>query len=120
MQRKDTRPLTVNGKLWEYKIGRNTIAIYDPEGKKYFPKFTDFYTEQAIASKQSYFNPATILNFILTKILLEEPKHHKCKCCNRVKSDVRLRCNPFAAEINEDYTKHYFCDECVSDLADEI
>lgn len=115
MKRKDTRPLTVNGQPWEYKIGRNTVAIYDTEGNRYFPKFTDI-----VGEKSFYLNPATILDYILTKIIGGEPKHKRCVSCNTVKADVYLRPNPFNAEIHEDYTPHYFCNSCVDSLAEEI
>jgi hypothetical protein len=120
MKRKDTRPLTVNGQPWEYKIGRNTVAIYDTEGKRYFPRFTEMYSQKNIDAGQSYLNPATILNYILTNILGDKPIHHRCVCCRRIKSDVYLRPNPFKAEIYDDYTPHYFCNNCVADLAEEI
>jgi hypothetical protein len=120
MKRKDTRPLTINGTPWEYKIGRNTVAIYDPEGNRYFPKFTEIVGEKAVERKSFYLNPATIVNYILINILGDNPIHKRCSCCNRVKSDVYLRPNPFEAEIHDDYTPHYFCNECIDDLADEI
>jgi hypothetical protein len=120
MKRKDTRPLTVNGTPWEYKIGKNTVAIYDPEGKRYFPKFTEIVGEEAVKDKQFYLNPATILNHILTKILVDNPKHNRCICCNTVKADVYLQPNPFDAEIHQDYTPHFFCNNCVNDLTQEI
>ena len=120
MNRKDTRPLTVNGTPWEYKIGRNTVAIYDPHGERYFPKFTEIVGEKAFEKKQFKLNPATILNYILTKILGDNPKHYKCVHCNIVKADVYLRPNPFALEIHEDYTPYYFCNDCVDILAEEI
>lgn len=120
MKRKDTRPLTVNGQLWEYKIGRNTVAIYDPEGKRYFPRFEDIHSQKVIDAGQGYLNPATILNHILVKILGGEPKHHRCNYCKIPKADVTFRCDPFDAEIHENYTKHYICDECIAFREDEI
>lgn len=120
MKRNDTRPLTVNGQIWEYKIGRNTVAIHAIDGKRYFPKFTDIVGEKAVERKEFYLNPATILNYILTKIIGGEQIHHRCVSCNTVKADVYLRPNPFEAEIYEDYTPHYFCNDCVNDLAEEI
>lgn len=120
MNRKDTRPLTVNGTPWEYKIGRNTVAIYDPEGKPYYVKFTDIHSQKTIDNGLGYLNPATILNHILTKILGDNPIHHRCISCNTPKKDVYLRPNPFDAEIHEDYTPHYFCNDCVNRLAEEI
>jgi len=120
MKRKDTRHLNVNGQPWEYKIGRNTVAIYDTEGKRYFPKFTDIVGTKAVEEKSFYLNPATILNHILTKIIGENPIHQRCICCKSVKADVYLRANPFDAEINQDYTPHYYCNSCVDDIAEEI
>lgn len=120
MNRKDTRPLTVNGTPWEYKIGRNTVAIYNPEGKPYYVKFTDIHSQTTIDNGLGYLNPATILNHILTKILGENPIYKACSRCHNVKADVYLRTNPFMAEIYDDYTKHFYCNDCVNDLAEEI
>lgn len=120
MRRTDTRPLTVNGQPWEYKIGRNTVAIYDTQGKPYYAKFTEIVGEKAVERKDFYLNPATILNHILTKILGDNPVHHKCVCCHTVKADVYLRPNPYQAEIHEDYTPHFYCNSCVDALAEEI
>ena len=118
MIRKDTRPLTVNGNQWEYKIGRKCVAIYDPEGNRYFPRFT----EMTNADSPSV-NPALILNHIQEKIL--KPKFiavgmNKCYSCNKKKKDVILRINPFNAEIHSDYTKHFMCKDCSDRAAEEI
>lgn len=120
MKRNDTRSLTVNGQPWEYKIGRNTVAIYDTQEKAYYIKFTDIVGERAVERKSFYLNPATILNHILTKIIGANPVHDRCESCKIVKADVYLRPNPFEAEIYYNYTKHYFCNDCVDDLAEEI
>lgn len=120
MIRKDTRPITVNGQPWEYKIGRNTVAIYDTQGKPYYAKFTEIVDEKSVAEKSFYLNPAVILNHILSKILGGEAVYKKCYACLTVKPDVYLRTNPFAAEIHEDYTKHYICNDCCASLAEEI
>jgi hypothetical protein len=120
MKRKDTRPLNVNGTPWEYKIGRNTVAIYDTEGKQYYVKFTDIHSQKTIDNGLGYLNPAVIHNYILTKILSENRKHRKCFMCNTIKPDVYLRTSPLSVELNDDYTKHYYCNSCVADLAEEI
>lgn len=114
MKRTDTRPLTVNGQSWEYKIGRNTVAIYDPEGNRYFVKFTELQ-----ASESPKINPALILSHILTKIL-KDFKPRKCSACHMKKEDVVLRINPYAAELNDDNTKHFICNDCVTQMAEEI
>jgi len=116
MNRKDTRPLTINGQQWEYKIGRNTVAIYDSEGKRFFPKFTDIIGEKL---NDGNLNPAAIINYIKIKILSSR-ELNKCKCCGYKKEDVILRYNPFAAEIHEDYNKEFLCNNCTANLADEI
>jgi hypothetical protein len=120
MNRKDTRFLTVNGTPWEYKIGRNTVALYDPEGKPYYVKFTDIHTKEEIDKGRGYLNPTKILDYILTKILNDTSIHNRCVSCKTVKADVFLRPNPFNSEIYEDYTPHYLCNDCVSELAEEI
>ncbi len=120
MKRNDTRQLNVNGQPWEYKIGRNTVAIYDVDGKRYFPKFTDIVGEKAVEDKDFYLNPATILNYIVTKILREGVIHKKCSSCGVVKPDVYLSPNPFRAEIYDNRTPHFFCNDCFAFLAEEI
>jgi len=119
MIRNDTRPLSVNGNIWEYKIGRNTVAIYAPDGERYFPKFTDIVGEKAVKDKSFYLNPAELLNYIYKNIVPNMGKH-MCKYCRRKKNDVILRVNPFDSEINDDDTKHYICNSCYGDLSDEI
>lgn len=129
MKRNDTRALTVKGQPWEYKIGRNTVAIYDPEGNRFFPKFYEVgqktnnrYDPNRDEYVSNYLlNPAIIVNYIETKILgIEVPSNKKCIHCQMVKADVYLNVNPFAAEIHEDYTKHYLCNACCNELAGEI
>lgn len=61
-----------------------------------------------------------ILNYIQDKIVGGPLTHKKCSYCNNVKADVILRCDPFDAEIYEDYTNHLICNSCVSDREDEI
>lgn len=116
MKRKDTRPLTVNGQPWEYKIGRNTVAIYDPEGKRYFPRFTEIMGEKL---ENGNLNPAAIANHIKVKILASQ-ELNKCKSCGKKKEDVYLRYNPLAAEVYENYDKVFLCNDCVDALAEEI
>lgn len=120
MKRNDTRPLTINNQEWEYKIGKNTVAIYSPEGERHFPKFTDIVGEEAVLKKHFRLNPAEILNFILISILKEKPQHFRCSCCHSIKSDVTLRVDPFAVEIHENYTKHFMCNTCEANLAGDI
>jgi len=122
MKRNDTRSLTVNSQAWEYKIGKNTVAIYDTEGKRYFPKFVDIVGEKSFQDKEFYLNPAQILDYILVNILggVSVKADKKCKYCLKAKPSVRLRVNPFEGEINQNYTKHYICDSCIDNLSDEI
>lgn len=125
MQRKDTRPLTVLGNTWEYKIGRKTVAIYSPKGERYFPKIIDIVGEKSmihtdILNRKTYqINPALILDYIYKKILDTEVQH-TCKSCGKKKPDVILRVNPFNAEIHMDYSKHYLCNNCCNVLKEEI
>jgi hypothetical protein len=120
MVRKDTRLLHVFGQEWEYKIGRNTVAIYDSEGNRYFPTFSDICGERNVEKGNFTLNPQMIKNHIEVVILKSTPTARKCQCCNTVKMDVRMRCNPFNVEIYGNYDKHLYCDDCISDLADEI
>lgn len=114
--RKDTRKITVFGNIWEYKIGRNTVAIYDPEGRRYFPKFTEILGESL---DNGNLNPSAIINHIKSKIL-ESKELNQCKSCKQKKVDVILRYNPLAAEVYGDYNKVFLCNDCKANLADEI
>ncbi len=115
-KRKGLRYLTVNGTQWSYIVGRSTIAIYDPEDKRYFPRFSDIHKYNG----EGNLNPAEILNYILTEILGDNPIHQRCTRCHTVKADVYLRCNPYEVEIHDNDEKHYFCNDCVASLAEEI
>lgn len=46
----------------------------------------------------------------------------KCSICKGMKpnKEVRLRENPYRAELNGDYTKVKICDDCIEILKDEI
>ena len=116
MKRKDTRPLTVNGQPWEYKIGRNTVAIYDTEGKRYFPKFTEIMGKTL---DNGNLNPAAIINYIKVKIL-DSQELNRCSCCSRKKEDVYLRYNPLASEVYGNNDKQFLCNDCTCGLEEEI
>jgi hypothetical protein len=119
MKRNDTRPLSVNNNIWEYKIGRNTVAIYATDGKRYFPKFEDIVGIDAVKNKDFQLNPAVISNYIYKNIISRIFKH-VCYYCNRSRNDVKLKTDPFDAEIYDRESKHYMCDSCYSDRRDEI
>ena len=123
MRRTDTRPLTVYGNTWEYKIGRNTIAIYDPEGNRYFPKFTDIMGDRSIENYSPHLNPAAILNYIQVSILdkkWETVRMNRCAYCKEEGPDVIYQVNPYASVINGDNTKHFMCNDCFDESAEEI
>lgn len=74
-QRNDTRTLIVHGNQWEYKIGRNTVAIYDPEGNRYFPKFTEIMGDRSLPNYSPHMNPAKVIESMIHKLeppILEE------------------------------------------------
>lgn len=116
MKRKDTRTLHILGQEWEYKIGKKCVAIYSPEDVRYYPRFSEVTGTEDTAN----LNPQVIKNYIEVTILKSTASARKCSCCKTVKSNVRMRVNPFRAEIYEDYDKHLFCEECADDLAEEI
>ena len=123
MKRKDTRPLTVNKEEWEYKIGKNTVAIYASNGERYFPKFWEVInvSKSKFEEEISFqLNPAVILYYIETSILKVTPTHHRCHCCWYIKSDAKLRVNPFESEINDDHSLHFLCNSCCRSLEEEI
>jgi len=117
-----TRSLTVNGNEWEYKIGRNTIVVYDSNSKRYFINFSDIVGDiekHIYHRKHQQLNPANILNYIY-KNIEKNIKSNLCSSCRRRKPDVKLQVNPFEAEINQIYSKHFLCDRCIDTLNDEI
>jgi hypothetical protein len=118
MKRNDTRSLTVNGNDWEYKIGKNTIVVYDSNSKRHFIKFVDI-VDISKNSNKKQLNPANILNYIY-KNIEKNIKPNLCYCCNRRKLDVMLRVDPFEAEINQIYSKHFICDKCIESQSDAI
>jgi len=113
-KRSGTRYLTVNNTSWEYRIGKNTVAITDPEDKRYYPRFSDIHKNNG----EGNLNPAEILNYILTEILGDNPIHQRCTRCHTVKADVYLRRNPYKVEVHDNDEKHYFCNDCVASLAE--
>jgi hypothetical protein len=128
--RNDTRYLNVKGQPWEYKIGRSTTIIYSPEGQKFYAENTEIeggksgrkYNGPLDEYQDTYgLGPASIVNHIETKILgVEIPSHKKCDICKQIKSDVYLQVNPYASEIEGDDTKYNLCNDCCSELAEEI
>lgn len=128
--RNDTRSLFVKEQPWEYKIGRRTTIIYDPEGRRFIVENENIdggrkgrkYNGPLDEYQDTYgLGPAAIVNYIETKIMgVEVPSHRKCENCKQVKTDVYLQVNPYASEINGDDTKHYLCNDCVSNMAEEI
>lgn len=116
MKRKDTREIHILGKSWEFKIGKNTVAIYNPDNERYFPKFEDIISN----SRKPYISPAMIGDYILTKILGHKSQHGRCDYCNVVTSNVSERCDPFNLEIYDDNTQYYICNECFSDREGDI
>jgi hypothetical protein len=129
-ERKDTRYLEVQGQPWEFKIGRRFVAIYGPEKQRFYVEHENIdggkhgrkYNGPLDEYKDTYsIGPAAIRNHIETKILgVEIPSHKKCCKCKEIKADVYMRPNPFAAEINDDYTKYNLCNECCCELAEDI
>lgn len=119
-KRKDTRPLTVNGEQWEYKIGNRCIAIHAPDGKRYFPRIDSFFSEATIEYRNHRITPSFILNHILVDILKLPPLHHKCNYCGDVGADVEFRSDPFNLEIHDDRSQHYLCKRCVAHREEEI
>lgn len=43
---------------------------------------------------------------------------HSCEECNS--NDASLTLDPYMAEIENDYTKHYLCQDCLNRIAEEI
>ncbi len=46
-------------------------------------------------------------------------KENKCEYCGS-KENVEFQQDPYQAEINNDFTDHWLCDECVELAGDEI
>lgn len=124
MSRNDTRVLHIFGQEWEYKIGRNTVAIYDSEGNRYFPKFEEILGEgdlhEKLRNKMIQITPHMVKDYITVTILKSTPTLRQCSRCKEKKEDVKMTYNPYGVEICGDYTKSLYCDDCIDDLAEEI
>ena len=51
----------------------------------------------------------------------KKPKHH-CYTCKSTEDEKKLEFteDPYEAEINDNYTKHWFCEDCLKDSAENI
>ena len=47
-------------------------------------------------------------------------RRHKCSGCNRVKDDVTFDADPYASDVNADYTPRWMCEECRHESAMDI
>jgi hypothetical protein len=70
-------------------------------------------------NKTYQLNPAMIFEYIKT-VIIGSKAMNKCSSCNKFKPDVTLRVNPLNAKIYQNYGKHYLCNSCEADIADEI
>lgn len=48
------------------------------------------------------------------------PKADPCEYCGKEKDDVSFREDPYNSDVNEDHTKHWICDSCHQERADDI
>jgi hypothetical protein len=120
MIRKDTRKLTIDNINWEYKIGKKCVAIYNPDGNRYFPRIEEIVGKKSFERKNYALNPGILVYYIQKEILKVSPTIFKCQYCGNPHSSVVLRNNPFQAEIYEDYSNHLICNSCYENLCDEI
>ena len=44
----------------------------------------------------------------------------ECSRCGRKDTTVKLQSDPYASEIDQDYTEYNLCKKCVHELAQEI
>lgn len=56
----------------------------------------------------------------LSPALKKKRELRKCYRCKTTTEKLIFSNNPYESEINNDYSKHYFCQSCLSALADEI
>ena len=54
------------------------------------------------------------VNEVAKNLLLGE----NCECCWA--PGASLTYNPYEADVNDDYTEHWICDDCLAMLADEV
>jgi len=47
-------------------------------------------------------------------------KKKTCQSCGKEKDNIVFCENPYAAEINDDHTPGYYCEECLEDLREDI
>lgn len=111
------KTLNVYNNIWQYKVGRKTITLFDPENKKYF------IDNETLFSSFNWITEESIICYIKTDILKKEWEINGmkiCSVCNLKDSSVILQVNPYAAEINGDNKKHLLCYNCCCDLQEEI
>lgn len=100
------RKITVNGKEYEYVIGRSIIKI---KGLTVIERDLD---------NHSVITPGMIAEYIKTGKFNTTAK--KCETCNTGKMVEHMSCNPFALEIRGKQIWGYFCDSCLGQMADAI
>lgn len=51
---------------------------------------------------------------------MKKPQKLKCNSCGKYKESTAWRENPFRAEVNNDHSKTWLCDECDENLRGDI
>lgn len=106
------RKIDVNGKNYEFNIGKKYIEIRSDEGKKLIERETiDFI-------KNGPITPRMIKDIILDKFVNNPARYfYSCNC-----KDVQkfLCVDPYKAEIEEKIEYIYVCNSCRNEIADEI
>jgi len=107
------RNVDVNGKEFQYHIGRDFVKIkgFKKNGVNTFQK------SEIFSIRPDIIKPGMIRNFILGIENKPEDFFHTCKCKNVKK---HLTVIPFDAEICEKYHHIYWCDDCLNDNAENI
>jgi hypothetical protein len=119
MKRNDTRPLHVNDQCWEYKIGKKHVAIYDDQNNRHYPTIEQIVGKEDFKHKNFQLNPAIIKAYIYNHIIPND-QPHICHWCREKSTRVKLRYDPFDAEINETNIQRYMCPDCRDDREQEV
>ena len=111
------RKILVDKTEYEYHIGKNFIVIKGLKRNGNISK-TDFFNDyrgiDGDLVVKEIVTPGMIADFINgNKIRIQKRKYPTPSCsCKKPLSEKRWRCDPFDAEVCEEYNYAFWCDGC--------
>ena len=109
------RKLKVNGKEYEYHVGKWFVKIKGIGNITKGGFYNDYRSTNAAEDKPKYtVSPGMIADYINGKKVRDiKLKRYTPACnCKKPLSEKNWRCDPFDAEIHEVYRYAMWCDEC--------